>query len=63
MAHVLSPIEEPYPPDMPEQERLEVMAIDEVDGAARICDPIFRGVKGEAPVYGRLLKNFEDYGW
>ena len=55
--------EKPYPLEMTETERRETMAIDEVDGAARICDPIFRGVSGNELIYGRLLKNFRDYPW
>jgi len=39
-----------------------VTPLDEIDGAARILDPIVRGVRGE-PVFGRLLRNYEESDW
>jgi NAD(P)-dependent dehydrogenase (short-subunit alcohol dehydrogenase family) len=39
-----------------------VPPLDEVDGAARICDPIKRGVRGER-AWGRLFKNYHPTGW
>ena len=39
------------------------MVIDEIDGAARICDPIFRGVKEADMSCGCLFKNYEVFPW
>ncbi len=36
--------------------------LDAIDGAARVYDPILRGLAGE-PVFGRLLKNYSPVGW
>ncbi len=36
--------------------------LDAEDAAARICDPIARGLAG-APVFGRMWKDFREAGW
>ncbi len=36
--------------------------LDEVDGAARIYDPIVQGITG-TPVFGKLLRNYQVTGW
>lgn len=38
------------------------MAIDEIDGAMRILDPVLQGVNG-AQTYGKLFKNYREYPW
>lgn len=37
--------------------------LDIVDGAARICDPIFSGLKSGEPVYGCFLKDYAATDW
>ncbi len=39
-----------------------VPPLDEVDAAARICDPIARGVGGHRP-FGQFFKDFQPTGW
>ncbi|XXY46052.1 SDR family oxidoreductase [Sorangium sp. So ce269] len=36
--------------------------LDGADAAARVCDPVLRGLQGR-PVYGRFLKDFRDVPW
>jgi NAD(P)-dependent dehydrogenase (short-subunit alcohol dehydrogenase family) len=36
--------------------------LDVIDGAARVYDPIVRGVNGE-PVWGQFLKDYRSVGW
>ena len=36
--------------------------LDEVDGAARIYDPIVQGLTS-TPVFGKLLRNYQVTGW
>ncbi len=44
------------------RERGFVTPLDAVDGAARICDPVVRGVRGERS-FGQLLKNYQPADW
>ena len=37
--------------------------LDIVDGAARICDPIFAGLRSGAPRFGQLLKDYRVCAW
>jgi hypothetical protein len=37
--------------------------LDEIDGAARICEPIFTGLHSGAPVYGQFLKDYRAAAW
>jgi NAD(P)-dependent dehydrogenase (short-subunit alcohol dehydrogenase family) len=52
----------------PEDKRLRMEAegfsapLDSVDGAARVYDPIVRGVQGQ-PVSGQFLKNYRSVPW
>jgi NAD(P)-dependent dehydrogenase (short-subunit alcohol dehydrogenase family) len=39
------------------------LAIDEIDGAARICDPIFIALNDGRFLSGQLLKNYSVYPW
>lgn len=55
--------ERPYPMQFTNGIRRVKMAIDQVDGAARICDPIFRAVNDGDLVAGLLFKNYEVYPW
>ncbi|HVT81495.1 MAG TPA: SDR family oxidoreductase, partial [Phycisphaerae bacterium] len=36
--------------------------LDAVDGAARIYDPVIRGIEGR-PIHGLLLRNFQSVSW
>ena len=55
--------EKPFSLAQTKQERKVKMAIDEVDGAARICDPIFSILNGGERHYGKLFKNYRHYPW
>lgn len=37
--------------------------LDVVDGAARICHPIFTGVASSRPIFGKLFKNYQEVPW
>jgi NAD(P)-dependent dehydrogenase (short-subunit alcohol dehydrogenase family) len=39
------------------------LPLDEIDAAARVCDPIFSGVRTGANRHGQLLKNYAPTGW
>ncbi len=39
------------------------LPIDEVDAAARICDPIFTGIRTGVNAYGKLFKNYRPASW
>jgi NAD(P)-dependent dehydrogenase (short-subunit alcohol dehydrogenase family) len=55
--------ERPFPLGQPRESRRSKMAIDAVDGAARICDPIFRAVSSDERLYGVFLKNYSIHPW
>lgn len=55
--------EKPNPQNLDAEQRKSIMAIDELDGAMRILDPIISVVKGEEPKYGKLFKNYKNYKW
>ena len=55
--------EKPYPLDMQSFDRKEKMAIDEIDGAARILDPIFNALNNNKFESGNLYKNYRIYHW
>jgi len=55
--------EKPYPLDMRSSERKDRMAIDEIDGAARILDPIFKAMNNNKFEFGKLYKNYKIYQW
>jgi NAD(P)-dependent dehydrogenase (short-subunit alcohol dehydrogenase family) len=44
-------------------ERGFTLPLDEVDAAARVCDPIFSGVRTGASRHGQLLKNYAPHPW
>jgi len=57
--------ERPYPDAMRERQTQDFYApLDAVDGAARLLDPIVRGVAdaGEPP-FGHFLKDFAPHDW
>ncbi len=37
--------------------------LDETDGAARVCDPIFTGIKAQDPLFGKFLKDYREVTW
>ncbi len=55
--------ERPHPLDAPPNTRQDRMPLDEIDGAARVCDPVFRALSEGDFVCGKLLKNFGIYPW
>ena len=55
--------ERPFPLHEPYQARRSRLAIDAVDGAARICDPIFRSVSSGERLFGVCLKNYSVHPW
>jgi NAD(P)-dependent dehydrogenase (short-subunit alcohol dehydrogenase family) len=55
--------ERPFPLDLKKEDREFKMPLDEIDGAARICDPIFQGVNHGKYIFGEFLKNFNPYSW
>jgi NAD(P)-dependent dehydrogenase (short-subunit alcohol dehydrogenase family) len=55
--------EKPFPLSQPLRDRRLIMAIDEIDGAARVCDPIFRAINNNEYFAGELLKNYSRYPW
>ncbi len=55
--------ERPFPRGNSELNRRVRMAIDEVDGAARICDPIFRALNDNEVCSGLLFKNYMVHPW
>jgi NAD(P)-dependent dehydrogenase (short-subunit alcohol dehydrogenase family) len=54
--------ERPYPDKTARREAGFRPPLDVIDGAARVYDPIVRGVGGER-VYGMFLKDYEPTGW
>lgn len=55
--------ERPFPLSDERPTRKVRMAIDEIDGAARVCDPIIRALNIEEYLYGVLLKNYSVFPW
>lgn len=55
--------ERPFPLNDETSTRKVKMAIDEVDGAARVCDPIIRALNEKEYLYGVLLKNYSVFPW
>ncbi|NTW32967.1 MAG: SDR family oxidoreductase [Bacteroidetes bacterium] len=55
--------EKPYPLSQNKEDRKFKMAIDEIDGAARILDPVFKGYNQQDYKYGNLYKNYNIYPW
>ena len=37
--------------------------LDEIDGAARVCDPIFEGLRSGAPASGLFFKDYRVAPW
>jgi NAD(P)-dependent dehydrogenase (short-subunit alcohol dehydrogenase family) len=55
--------ERPFPLHEIRQDRRGRLAIDAADGAARICDPIFRAVSNGERLSGVFLKNYAVHPW
>lgn len=55
--------EKPFPLSQALRDRRVKMAIDEIDGAARVCDPVFRAINNKEYLAGELLKNYSRYPW
>jgi NAD(P)-dependent dehydrogenase (short-subunit alcohol dehydrogenase family) len=55
--------EKPFPLSVETSTRRVKMAIDEVDGASRVCDPIIRALNEKEYLYGVLLKNYSVFPW
>jgi len=45
------------------RDQAQLLPIDIVDAASRVCDPIFCGVRGDKPIAGKLLKDYEAVSW
>jgi NAD(P)-dependent dehydrogenase (short-subunit alcohol dehydrogenase family) len=54
--------ERPYPRRVDGAETF-VPPLDAVDGAARVCDPIFRAARGEFVGFGQFLKDYRATRW
>ncbi|MBN1181720.1 MAG: SDR family oxidoreductase [Bacteroidales bacterium] len=55
--------EKPFSIEMTKKSKKSKMAIDEVDGAARILDPIHMALNEKKFQYGKLYKNYFEYPW
>lgn len=56
--------ENPHPTKERLREQGFVPPLDSVDGAARLLDPIYRGlIEAEEPLSGHFLKNYEPHEW
>ncbi|HKD74100.1 MAG TPA: hypothetical protein VKB76_01340, partial [Ktedonobacterales bacterium] len=44
-------------------EQASQIPLDEVDAAARICDPIFAGIVTGQPAFGKLFKDYHEAPW
>jgi NAD(P)-dependent dehydrogenase (short-subunit alcohol dehydrogenase family) len=53
--------EKPFP--LTQGSRKTRMALDEIDGAARVCDPVFRALNYQEYLHGVLLKNYAVHPW
>jgi NAD(P)-dependent dehydrogenase (short-subunit alcohol dehydrogenase family) len=54
---------EPFDVAVAMRERGFTLPIDEIDAAARICDPVFSGVATGVNVHGKLLKDYRAVAW
>jgi NAD(P)-dependent dehydrogenase (short-subunit alcohol dehydrogenase family) len=56
--------ENPHPKKTRKKQRGFVTPLDEIDGMARIYDPIVQGLgKSEIPIFGHFLKDYQPYPW
>lgn len=55
--------EKPNPGALGADERKTLMAIDEVDGAMRVLDPVLSAIDAKALPFGKLFKNYKEYPW
>ncbi len=55
--------ERPFPIEAARSSRKTRMAIDAIDGASRICDPIFQAINDRKHFSGLLFKNYMVYPW
>lgn len=55
--------EKPNPQNLNAAQRKTFMAIDEIDGAMRILDPIIQDINKNTAQYGKLFKNYREYPW
>jgi NAD(P)-dependent dehydrogenase (short-subunit alcohol dehydrogenase family) len=53
----------PYPVARAMEERGFQPPLDEIDGAARVCDPIFTGLNTGNFVHGKFLKDYRAVAW
>ena len=53
----------PFPQTRAMQQNGFEPPLDEIDGAARVCDPIFCGVNSDENVFGRFLKDYREISW
>jgi NAD(P)-dependent dehydrogenase (short-subunit alcohol dehydrogenase family) len=53
----------PYPAARQLEEKGMDPPLDETDGAARVCDPIFTGLNTGQNVYGKFLKHYREAPW
>lgn len=45
------------------KKRQWVPPLDEIDGAARILDPVFQGINNDLFLYGKFLKDYRSAPW
>ena len=56
-------LEFPYPFQQKYHQSNFHLPLDYIDGAARICDPIFEGIKTGNPRHGKIFKNYKVSSW
>jgi NAD(P)-dependent dehydrogenase (short-subunit alcohol dehydrogenase family) len=53
----------PHTGEMSRLEGLEILPLDMIDAAARVCDPLMKAIESGQAVYGQLWKDYGGVGW